>query len=143
MIDRSPTRPPDRGEHNPWVVLIVICTAVFMLLLDTTIVNNAQVKIRQGLNADLTEIQWVLDSYILAYAVLFAWTRFPKLGTRGRLMRLVITVPLLASCIPLAQYDRYSWVRDRLSILPMMWDQNANYRHNGFLIALAFNLPML
>ena len=41
-------------ERNPWLVLIVICTAVFMLLLDTTIVNNAQVKIREGLDANLT-----------------------------------------------------------------------------------------
>lgn len=41
-----------------------------MLLLDTTIVNNAQVNIRVGLDANLTQIQWVLDSYILAYAVL-------------------------------------------------------------------------
>ena len=61
--------PASPRERNPWVVLIVICTAVFMLLLDTTIVNNAQVKIREGLNANLTEIQWVLDSYILTYAV--------------------------------------------------------------------------
>ena len=90
-----------------------------------------------------TGVVFLLAIGILAYAVLFAWTRFPKLGTRGRLLRLAITIPLLASCIPLAQYDRYSWIRDRLSILPMMWDQNANYRHNGFLIALAFNLPML
>nr|WP_244505199.1 LTA synthase family protein [Rhizobium sp. LCM 4573] len=88
-------------------------------------------------------VVFLLAIGILAYAVLFAWTRFPKLNTRGRLLRLAIAVPLLASCIPLAQYDRYSWIRDRLSILPMMWDQNANYRHNGFLIALAFNLPML
>jgi EmrB/QacA subfamily drug resistance transporter len=64
--------------RNPWLVLIVICTAVFMLLLDTTIVNNAQVKIRVGLDANLTQIQWVLDSYIMAYAVLLL--SFGRLG---------------------------------------------------------------
>jgi MFS family permease len=41
-----------------------------MLLLDTTIVNVAQEKIKVGLNADLSQIQWILDSYILAFAVL-------------------------------------------------------------------------
>ena len=41
-----------------------------MLLLDTTIVNVAQQKIKEGLNADLSQIQWILDSYILAFAVL-------------------------------------------------------------------------
>lgn len=55
---------------NPWVVLAVLCTSIFMLLLDTTIVNNAQRKIQIGLEADLSEIQWILDSYILVYAVL-------------------------------------------------------------------------
>ncbi len=57
-------------ERNPWLVLIVLCGAIFMLLLDTTIVNVAQQKIKEGLNADLSQIQWVLDSYILTYAVL-------------------------------------------------------------------------
>ena len=57
-------------ERNPWLVLIVLCAAIFMLLLDTTIVNVAQQEIKEGLNADLSQIQWVLDSYILTYAVL-------------------------------------------------------------------------
>ncbi|MEJ7761671.1 MAG: MFS transporter [Thermomicrobiales bacterium] len=56
-------------ERNPWLVLMVLCTAIFMLLLDTTIVNVAQRKIQVDLGADLTQIQWVLDSYILTYAV--------------------------------------------------------------------------
>ena len=60
---------PER-EYNPWLVLVVLCSAIFMLLLDTTIVNVAQQEIKVGLNADLSEIQWVLDSYILTYAVL-------------------------------------------------------------------------
>ena len=73
-----PTSSRPQPEHNPWIILIVLCTAVFMLLLDTTIVNNAQVKIREGLNANLTQIQWVLDSYILTYAVLLL--SFGRLG---------------------------------------------------------------
>ena len=57
-------------EKNPWLILSVLCFAIFMLLLDTTIVNVAQQKIKEGLNADLSQIQWILDSYILAFAVL-------------------------------------------------------------------------
>src|SRR5215211_9497115 len=60
----------DAPERNPWLILIVLCGAIFMLLLDTTIVNVAQQKIKEGLNADLSQIQWMLDSYILAFAVL-------------------------------------------------------------------------
>jgi len=61
---------PQLETTNPWIVLAVLCSSIFMLLLDTTIVNNAQRKIQIGLEADLSQIQWILDSYILAYAVL-------------------------------------------------------------------------
>src|SRR5919112_3698537 len=68
----------DSSERNPWLILLVLCGAIFMLLLDTTIVNVAQQKIKEGLNADLSQIQWILDSYILAFAVLML--SFGRLG---------------------------------------------------------------
>ena len=68
----------DSSERNPWLILLVLCGAIFMLLLDTTIVNVAQEKIKVGLNADLSQIQWILDSYILAFAVLML--SFGRLG---------------------------------------------------------------
>ena len=73
-------QPADQAEpeQNPWLILLVLCGAVFMLLLDTTIVNVAQQKIKVALEADLSEIQWILDSYILAYAVLIL--SFGRLG---------------------------------------------------------------
>ena len=39
-------------------------------------------------------------------------------------------------------YNDFSWVRDRLKVFPIMWDQAENYRHNGFVMAFAINLPM-
>ena len=73
-------QPADQAapERNPWLILLVLCGAVFMLLLDTTIVNVAQQKIKIALEADLSEIQWILDSYILAYAVMIL--SFGRLG---------------------------------------------------------------
>ena len=73
-------------ERNPWLVLLVLCAAVFMLLLDTTIVNVAQRKVQEGLGADLPQIQWVLDSYILTYAVfLLSFGRMGDVYGRKRL----------------------------------------------------------
>ena len=63
---------------NPWLILTVLCGAVFMLLLDMTIVNVAQQAIKVAIEADLSQIQWILDSYILAYAVLIL--SFGRLG---------------------------------------------------------------
>jgi EmrB/QacA subfamily drug resistance transporter len=69
---------PSTGARNPWLILLVLCGAVFMLLLDMTIVNVAQQSIKVSLGADLSEIQWILDSYIMAYAVLIL--SFGRLG---------------------------------------------------------------
>jgi MFS family permease len=41
-----------------------------MILLDTTIVNIAIPSIIDGLKASLDQILWVLNAYILVYAVL-------------------------------------------------------------------------
>src|SRR5205823_5823731 len=58
------------ARTNPWLVLVVLTTGFFMILLDTTIVNVAIPAMSQGLNAPLDEILWVLNAYILVYAVL-------------------------------------------------------------------------
>ncbi|HUG14886.1 MAG TPA: DHA2 family efflux MFS transporter permease subunit [Thermomicrobiales bacterium] len=84
--------------RNPWLILMVLCLAVFMLLLDTTIVNVAQRKIQIGLGADLAEIQWVLDSYILAYAVLLlSFGRIGDVFGRRRLFIIGMVIFSVAS----------------------------------------------
>src|SRR5579859_603631 len=59
-----------KARTNPWLVLVVLTTGFFMILLDTTIVNVAIPAMSKGLNAPLDEILWVLNAYILVYAVL-------------------------------------------------------------------------
>ncbi len=73
---------------------------------------------------------------------LLARRHSPGLSWRERVAGLVLALPLLAGLASLMDYSHYSWVRDRLNIIPMMWDQQENYRHNGFLMAFAFNIPM-
>jgi EmrB/QacA subfamily drug resistance transporter len=78
----SPQRPtaasdgaaPDGGapalRHSPWLVLIALCLGFFMILLDTTIVNIAIPDMIDSLGASLDQILWVINGYILVYAVL-------------------------------------------------------------------------
>ncbi|HBY47715.1 MAG TPA: DHA2 family efflux MFS transporter permease subunit [Thermomicrobiales bacterium] len=92
-VDVEPTR-------NPWLILVVLCTAVFMLLVDSTVVNVAQRKIQIGLETTLSEIQWVLDAYILAYAVLLL--SFGRLGDvfgRKKLFIVGMTIFTAASAL--------------------------------------------
>jgi EmrB/QacA subfamily drug resistance transporter len=49
-------------------VLIVVCIAVFMLLLDITVVNVALPQIDKDLNTSFTDLQWVVDAYALTLA---------------------------------------------------------------------------
>src|SRR6266852_1014365 len=59
-----------QARTNPWLVLVVLTSGFFMILLDTTIVNVAIPAMSAGLNTTLDQILWVLNAYILTYAVL-------------------------------------------------------------------------
>ena len=50
--------------------LVVTCLGLFMLLLDTTIVYIATPSILSALRASLDDVLWVLNGYLLTYAVL-------------------------------------------------------------------------
>jgi EmrB/QacA subfamily drug resistance transporter len=52
-------------EHSKWWALAAICIATFMLLLDVTIVNVALPKIESDLDAEFSDLQWVVNAYAL------------------------------------------------------------------------------
>src|SRR5438105_4130013 len=54
--------------ERKWWTLIVVCVAIFMLLLDITIVNVALPNLARSLHASFTDLQWVVDAYALALA---------------------------------------------------------------------------
>ncbi|WP_036567726.1 MFS transporter [Nocardia sp. BMG51109] len=49
-------------------VLAVLCTGMFLVLLDVTIVNVALPGIARGLHAPVATLQWVVDGYVVALA---------------------------------------------------------------------------
>jgi EmrB/QacA subfamily drug resistance transporter len=65
----APT-PALKLKYSPWLVLTALCLGFFMILLDTTIVNVAIPALSDGLDAHLNDILWILNAYILTYAVL-------------------------------------------------------------------------
>jgi EmrB/QacA subfamily drug resistance transporter len=54
--------------ERKWRVLAVVCVAVFMLLLDITVVNVALPNIETELHTSFTDLQWVVDAYALTLA---------------------------------------------------------------------------
>src|SRR3954469_16280380 len=60
------TTSTERGSK--WWTLGVVCIAVFMLLLDVTVVNVALPSIRKDLGSSFSDLQWVVDAYALTLA---------------------------------------------------------------------------
>ncbi len=59
-----------RSQRHPYLVLAIVLTAVFVNLLDVSIVNVAIPSIQQDIGASFAEVQLVLASYQLAFACL-------------------------------------------------------------------------
>lgn len=51
-------------------LLITLCLVLFMVIMDTTIVNVALPSIKAGLHTDISWLQWVVAGYILTFACL-------------------------------------------------------------------------
>src|SRR6201990_2162595 len=50
-----------RHATNPWVVLVLICLAQFMVVLDATIVNVALPSIQKDLHLSDGSLQWIVN----------------------------------------------------------------------------------
>jgi EmrB/QacA subfamily drug resistance transporter len=86
--------------ERKWRVLIVVCVAVFMLLLDITVVNVALPDIQKELNTSFTDLQWVVDAYALTLAttLLTAGSLGDRMG-RKRVFLLSIAIFTAASAL--------------------------------------------
>ena len=83
-----------------WWTLAAVCTGVFMLLLDVTIVNVALPDIQRAFSASLEDLQWVIDAYALTLAALLltAGSVADRVGRR-RVFAVGITVFTVGSLL--------------------------------------------
>lgn len=61
---------------NPWAVAVVVTLAVFMEILDTTIVNVALPHVAGSLSSSYDESTWVLTSYLVANGIVLPISAF-------------------------------------------------------------------
>ncbi|MGH2878155.1 MAG: MFS transporter [Solirubrobacteraceae bacterium] len=54
--------------ERKWWTLIAVSVAIFMLLLDITVVNVALPSIQKALHSNFQDLQWVVDAYSLTLA---------------------------------------------------------------------------
>ena len=55
-----------RSAPNKWLVLVLVCIAQFMVVLDATVVNVALPSIQEDLDFSASSLQWVVNAYTLA-----------------------------------------------------------------------------
>ena len=57
-------------ENRKWWTLASVSFALFMIMLDNTVVNVALPTIQKDLGIDVAELEWVVTGYALSFAVL-------------------------------------------------------------------------
>ena len=57
-------------ENRKWLTLAAVSVGLFMIMLDNTVVNVALPSIQRDLDADLSELQWIVTGYALTFAAL-------------------------------------------------------------------------
>lgn len=61
-------RPPGGTPPARWLALAVLCVSLLMVSLDNLVLNVALPTLVRDLHATTTELQWVVDSYVIVFA---------------------------------------------------------------------------
>ena len=65
-----------RPSANPWLIAVVVTSAAFMEVLDTTIVNVALPHIAGSLSVSYDQATWALTSYLVSNSIVLPISAF-------------------------------------------------------------------
>jgi MFS transporter, DHA2 family, multidrug resistance protein len=87
MLTRTGSAEERQADTRRWIVLGVMCLSLLLIVMDNTIVNVALPTLQRDLDASTTELQWVVDAYILVFAglLLTMGSLGDRFGRRGAL----------------------------------------------------------
>ena len=89
-----------RHSTNPWLILVLICIAQFMVILDATVVNVALPSIQKDLGLSEANLQWIVNAYTLVFGgFLLLGGRAGDLLGRKRLFLFGLVVFTVASLL--------------------------------------------
>jgi EmrB/QacA subfamily drug resistance transporter len=85
-------------DNRRWWTLAAMCFALFMLMLDNTVVNVALPSIQRALGASLSSLEWTVNAYTLTFAVfLVTGGRLGDIFGRRRMFLIGVVVFTLSS----------------------------------------------
>jgi MFS transporter, DHA2 family, multidrug resistance protein len=87
MLTRTGSAEERQADTRRWIVLGVMCLSLLLIVMDNTIVNVALPTLQRDLDASTTQLQWVVDAYILVFAglLLTMGSLGDRFGRRGAL----------------------------------------------------------
>jgi EmrB/QacA subfamily drug resistance transporter len=87
MLTRTGSAETHRSNTHRWIVLGTMCLSLLLIVMDNTIVNVALPTLQRDLDASTTQLQWVVDAYILVFAglLLTMGSLGDRFGRRGAL----------------------------------------------------------
>lgn len=65
MNGSEATHNESQPQRKPWTLLILLCLAQFMVVLDVTVVNLALPSIGEALSFSASDLSWVVTTYVL------------------------------------------------------------------------------
>jgi EmrB/QacA subfamily drug resistance transporter len=86
-LTRIETESAREAHPRRWLILGVLCFSLLLIVVDNTIVNVALPTIQRDLGASTSQLQWVVDAYVLVFAglLLTAGALGDRFGRRGAL----------------------------------------------------------
>jgi len=96
-------------DNRRWWTLGAMCFALFMVMLDNTVVNVALPSIQRDLHASLSGLEWTINAYTLTFAVLLVTGgRLGDIYGRRRMFLFgVVTFALSSATIGLAPNEAW------------------------------------
>ena len=102
-------------DNRKWWTLGAMCFALFMIMLDNTVVNVALPSIQKDLGASISGLEWTINGYTLSFAVLLATGgRLGDIFGRRRMFLAGVTIFAAASATAGLAPDETSLVISRV-----------------------------
>ena len=65
---RPPSAAARPSDGRRWIALAVLCVSLLIVVLDNTVLNVVLPTLVRDLHATSTELQWIVDSYVIVFA---------------------------------------------------------------------------
>ena len=79
---------PEKAYERRWYTLAVLCMSLVVITIDNSILNVALPTIVRDLGASGSDLQWIIDAYVIVFAslLLTAGALGDKFGRKGALI---------------------------------------------------------